>query len=956
MKRIVLLFVNHTMNIIINFPKVLKILKEKGVKALIFAGVNYLKNIIGELKNQSITQYTINNNYRHFNKEAIVSNNNIKSNILISVVVPVYNVETRLLDSCINSVINQIYKNWELIIYDDGSTNNEIIKYLNNISNKKIKVYYGKINNGISYATNYCISKSTGSYIALLDNDDELTNNALLEVVKSLYKNSKIDYLYSDEDKIIEDENGVLEYTNPFCKPDWDPHLIFSFMYTGHLSVYRKSIIQKVGGFRSEYDYSQDYDLLLRVSEITKNIHHISKVLYHWRVIPSSSSGGGKSFARKTNISALCSMVKRRNYKAMVEEYSYANRVKFSLFETPLVSIIIPSDSQINIIKCIKSIKKNTNYDNYEIIVVTNTNIISNIIDNSVIFIQFNEEYNFSRKCNIGASNANGSYLLFLNDDVYPIKENKDWLINLIRIFAKNEVGGVSPKLVYPDNTIQYAGMVTNVPGVIGTAFHKLHSDTTIYNNIVQSERNTQILSGACFLIKKEIFNKIEGFDEYTFPIMHSDVDLSFKLLECNYELIYTPFSKLVHVGNHSIKHINKKSNDLLLIKKWYKYLINDPYYTENMRSLLHNKTMTNYKIMVSNNSKNNNSNRDVLLCSHDLSNSGAPILLYNFAGYLVNKGFNVYLISPIDGPLSEKLLDIGVNVIIDNTIYWGCNTHLFDDFEFIVVNTIVIYNIVNYCEKRKIPVYWIIHESKFGYDLALNNREVQNALFAAKIVIFHHEETINKYVNYFKLSNAKLITLGTNPIKTRNNKRNYNVVNIVHIGSVEPRKGQDVLVDAFLSLSGEIKKKVVITFVGRVLDDDYYIIQKNKTKLFNNVVWVGNVPYEKMNKYYNNSDIYICTSRDETGPLTVLEAMSCGKAIISTDVGSVNIMIDDKKNGLVINNEDISKLKDNIEFLVYNPKIIKEYGLKAKRIYNDNFTAENYSKQILELIENNYN
>ncbi|MCI0469772.1 MAG: glycosyltransferase, partial [Nitrospirae bacterium] len=347
----------------------------------------------------------------------------------ISIITPVYNIASEWLDRCINSTINQFYRDWELCLYDDGSSNNETISSLNRWSglDKRVKVSFGEANLGIAAASNQALRMATGEFIALLDNDDELSPDALYECVKLLNNYPDTDVIYSDEDKIFTDlGSGVTKRFDPFFKPDWNPQLLFSSMYIGHLTLYRRDIIDGIGGFRSDLDYSQDYDMALRATEITDRIRHIPKILYHWRAIDSSAAAGGKDYARESNISALEDAAFRRDYHADVIAYPFANRVRFNLERRPLVSIIIPTDSRDNILNCLEHLLKHTDYPSYEVIIVTNSALGAEIAGiykkrENIRIYNFDKPFNFSLKCNEGASIAKGEYLLFLNDDIEAV-------------------------------------------------------------------------------------------------------------------------------------------------------------------------------------------------------------------------------------------------------------------------------------------------------------------------------------------------------------------------------------------------------------------------------------------------------------------------------------------------------------------------------------------------------
>ncbi|MES1160051.1 MAG: glycosyltransferase, partial [Bacteroidota bacterium] len=450
----------------------------------------------------------------------------------ISLIFPTYNTKPSLLGMAISSIKDQVYDNWELCIVDDHSTRQETINLLHShFDDARIKLKVLARNAGISEASNTAIKMATGDYIALMDDDDELTPDALLRIAQELNERGEADILYSDECKV--DEQGNLsEY---FFKPDWSPELLLNMMYPGHLTVYKKDfLLSEVGWFRKEYDFSQDYDLMLRATEKTTNIRHLKKILYHWRLTEGSASRGDKPHARRTNLAALAEAIKRRNVNADIIELPTANRVKLRFEAKPKVSIIIPTDSSRNLKEAIESITARTIYPDYELVVVTNSGLIKEMQKQfdlaNLIYTAYDKPYNFSDKCNWGARHARGEIVIFFNDDVRPLED--DWIENTIEYLFVAGVGGVSPKLVYEDGTLQYAGMAVGVRGLIGTTLHGYPEDSVSYMNYPQLVRDVSILSGACLAMRKALFFEVGGFDAVNVPSAHSDVDLSFKIIE----------------------------------------------------------------------------------------------------------------------------------------------------------------------------------------------------------------------------------------------------------------------------------------------------------------------------------------------------------------------------------------------------------------------------------------
>jgi GT2 family glycosyltransferase len=589
--------------------------------------------------------------------------NKFKLKPTISIITPVYNVDAKWLNACIQSVTGQFYENWELCLYDDASTKKGTLECLRKWekTDLRINISYGREYKHISGASNEALKMATGEFVALLDSTDELKDDALFWIVNEINAHPDADLIYTDECKKTLDNN----YVDFLFKPDWSPEFLLNDMYTGHLSVYRKDIIEKVGLFRSAHDFSRDYDLALRVSEVTEKIYHIERVLYFWRQIEGSATSENKEIGRKSNLAALDDAMKRRGVKAKIVEYPWANRAKILSSNNQDISLIIPSDSYSNIVKSVEAIIGKTSYPNYEIVVVTNSDLIKKLkpvkenIPGKLVFSLYDKKYNFSDKCNRGATDATGEILVFLNDDVFPIMD--DWLENIVEyLHYDKRIGGVSPMLLWENNTIQYAGMTTNVNPFCGTFLNGKSQDEILAKRV----RNTSILSGACFAIWKKVFLEIGGFDAVNTPAGHSDLDLSFKLREKEYRCVYTPYATLYHMGNHSW-HIKKDKADIFILSKWGKYVSNDPFYTKSMRTKMEGYLPEEFGIF-SHQNEFKPYLYDALIVLHELKVNGAAIVALNTAKTIIKEGGYPVIYSYADGPLRAEFEKINVPIIIN--------------------------------------------------------------------------------------------------------------------------------------------------------------------------------------------------------------------------------------------------------------------------------------------------
>jgi len=885
----------------------------------------------------------------------------------ISIIIPVWNTDERWLKAVIESVIAQVYDNWELCIADGGSINPNLRILLDNYSHKyeKIKIKYLDKNLGVSANSNGALSLATGEFIGLMDPNDELAPFALYEVVNLLNSNKILDMIYSDEDKI--DDEG--RRYDPFFKPDWSPDLLNSFMYIGHFTVYRKSLINDLGGFRSEYDFSQDYDLALRATEHTSNIAHIQKILYHWRSIPVSVASAGNEFARGSNIKALASAVERRSYKGkaiMLQDPYRINRIKLDIMDFPLVSIIIPTDNECVVSQCINSILNNTSYKNLDIIIVTNSYLSKILKDNfgsKIRTVIFDRQFNFSLKCNKGAEASLGEYLLFLNDDMEIV--SKSWVEEMLELFQRPEVGAVGAKLIYDDDSIQHAGLVTGVRGFIGTAFHCQPKDSHYYFDFIQSTRNVSALSAACMMISKKLFNMLCGFDYINAPIAHSDVDISFRIREKGYLLVYTPFAVLKHFGHASLciveSNYKKDNADLYLLKRWAKFISNDPYYTKNMRDFLYVDSNIPFNLIVGSKGLDDNNTspeRNILFITHDLSLSGAPISIFNIAKYIKNQGNFVTVMSPSEGPLIVDYMEQNIPLIIEGSLYQNIHTltqKIISNFDIIICNTIISWPLVHICKSMGLTVVWFIHESNAGLEMADSDYNIAEAFKLADIVAFPSQYTAKLYEKFKVDNNFRVLYQGVEDLQLAKTDNSFNKLTILNIGSIESRKGQDLLVRSILNLPEKYLDLIDVFLVGRILNKNYNLKLKKLIKNHGNIHLMGQVNKKKLNELLAVTDIYVCTSRDEAFPITILEAMSRSKAIISFDVGGISEMFDNGVNGIVIPFGDTKKITEYIMKLFDDREYRLSLGLNAYKKFKDNYTIENYGNRFLSILDEIY-
>lgn len=525
----------------------------------------------------------------------------LKYNPLISIIIPTYNVSKKLLTKCLDSILNQSYKNFEICIADDYSTLNETIDTLKEYeNNKQIKIVYRSKNGHISEASNSALKVATGEFIALVDNDDVLDENALYYMVEKLNEDNNLDMIYSDEDKLDFLEKRCM----PHFKPDFSLDTLLSVNYICHFVVIRKSIIDKIGGFRKEYDGAQDYDLFLRIVDQTRKIGHVSKILYHWRMTETSTSAknSNKNYVINNGKKALEDYLKRNSISGEVKILDNVQmyQINYELKNNPKVSIIIPTKDKSQILKkCIDSIYNKTDYDNYEIIVIDNNsqeedtfNLLKYYKRNydSFYYYRLECEFNFSYINNFAISKSTGEYIVLLNNDTEIITE--EWIKNMIGYASQDHIGCVGAKLLYPNRTIQHCGVVTGVGGVAMHAYVESGENIPGYFGRLIGVYDWSCVTAACLMIKKEKFEKIKGLDE-NLKVAYNDVDLCLKSVESGYYNVVLPNVKLLHYESLSrgddmseSQYDRFKREIDYICDKWGKKLINDKFYNANLSKI----------------------------------------------------------------------------------------------------------------------------------------------------------------------------------------------------------------------------------------------------------------------------------------------------------------------------------------------------------------------------------
>ena len=537
--------------------------------------------------------------------------------IKFSILVPLYNTPEKFLRQAIESVVAQTYENWELCLADGSDAEHGSVekickeymekdrKYLQQCnSSLSNRIVYKKLskNEGISGNTNACYSMATGNYIALFDHDDVLHPSVLYEYMKAICEKGA-DYIYCDE-TTFKGNKTIDDMITLHFKPDFAPDNLRANNYICHFSAFDRKLLEGTELFRSQFDGSQDHDMILRLTSRAKCVVHVPKLLYYWRSHAGSvaSDINAKSYAIEAAKGAVAAHLTEQGYKnfeiSSTKAFETIFRIKYEILGNPKVSIVIPNKDHIEDLKrCITSIVEKSTYDNYEIVIVENNSVTEEIFEYykkleenpAIRVITYEGDFNYSKINNLGVSQTTGDYVLLLNNDTQVI--TLDWMEELLMYAQRKDVGAVGAKLYYEDNTIQHAGVVLGL-GAHRTAGHSHYRVS--YNNLGYMGRlcyaqNVMAVTGACLMMRKSLFEQLGGLDE-SFAVSLNDVDLCIRAWKAGYVNVFTPFAELYHYESVSrglddrgekAQRYNRESEAFRA--KWKDLLEQgDPYYNPN--------------------------------------------------------------------------------------------------------------------------------------------------------------------------------------------------------------------------------------------------------------------------------------------------------------------------------------------------------------------------------------
>jgi GT2 family glycosyltransferase len=517
-----------------------------------------------------------------------------------SVVTPVFETPAEVLGETLKSVRRQSFPHWELCLVDDASGSPHVREVLERARREdaRIQVRYREDNGGIVAASNDALAMARGELVALLDHDDKLHPDALAHVAEAIEAAPDADYVYTDEDKI--DERG--RHASPFLKPDWSPERMRTQMYTCHLSVFRRALVEEVGGFDPEFEGAQDWDLVLRVTERARRVVHVPRVLYHWRALETSTAGAGedaKPWAFEAGTGAVQAHCDRIDMQATVRRDRTdpgVYHLEPELKARPSVSVIVPTAGQAREVRyretclvanCVHSIVERSTYEDYEIVLVADESTPAAALDaarekagDRLRVVEYDRPFNFSAKINAGAVRCDGEYLLLLNDDVEVATPN--WIERMLMYARMPGVGAVGGRLLLEDGRLQHAG-VGFEGGLPGHTYYGVRGDGPGYANAVRIARNLLAVTGACLMTPREMFERVGGLST-ELPVNYNDVDYCLKLRDAGQRIVYDPDLVMLHFESSSRSSDVEDWEKEFLLRRWSAATAPDPYSSPYLR------------------------------------------------------------------------------------------------------------------------------------------------------------------------------------------------------------------------------------------------------------------------------------------------------------------------------------------------------------------------------------
>jgi glycosyltransferase involved in cell wall biosynthesis len=879
-----------------------------------------------------------------------------------SVIMPVFDPPVDVLNKAVESVLAQSYKKFTLVLVDDCSTDPKVRLALERwaLSDERIKTVFRKENGHISAATNSGAQVADGDFLAFIDNDDELAQDALAHFAMYINLNPATDIVYSDDAKF--DTTGS-KLVSPKFKPDWSPELLLSYCYISHLKAVRASLYREIGGCRIGFEGSQDHDLFLRASEKAQQIGHVSQILYHRRALTTSMafSGHAKPYSFEAGRRAVAEAFRRRGVSCQIEHPPWAARLGLGIYVPimpdtgPSVALVIPTRNNKDTLKQLIASLKETSYKNYNVYIIDNMSddretlhYLSKQSHKVIRIPNPGQSFSFAHINNEAAKQLSEDLILFLNDDTQVI--NPKWLSQMVGWLRLPGVGAVGARLLYPDGRVQHAGVLLPPGNDVVTAFKGLPSTELGYLCFAKVTRNCTAVTAAAMLTPRELFLRLGGFDEQNFAFAYNDVDYCLRLHDAGYRIVFCGEAELYHHESRSRgKHKPDALTELAALRarrRGRKELFYSPHLDPRSNAY-------EIKPMVVPPCTLDGALR-VLVITHNLNHEGAPNSGLELALGLRRRGVvDPVVISPQDGPLRAAYENERVRVEImpearigkglegiseyDRLVSFFCEKACVNSYDLVYCNTALTFWGVDAAHRAGVPSVWNIRESEpweTYYD-ELPRAIASRALMCFAMpyrVVFVADSTRARWAPIDRMNNYQVIYNGLDVDRfgqetcfpPREEARRLlglkeMDVGVLLLGTVCPRKGQEDLLLALERLPASSADRLSVFIVGsrpnpysRRLEE---IASRTPTHVCGKIHIIPETGEVAI--YWNAVDIFCCTSRIESYPRVILEAMAKSLPIITTPVFGIKEQVRENVNALFYNPGDVENLAKCLDRLV---------------------------------------
>lgn len=887
---------------------------------------------------------------------------------LFSVVMPIYNPDIKWLKVAIESLQKQYYTGWELCVVDDGSPVKDGIACVKSYgaNDSRIRLHVSECNGGISVASNIAAKLAKGEYIVLLDQDDEITPDSFFWLAKYINENPTADYIYSDECKI--DENGNL--SSFLLKPDeLTPCLMINNMFAGHLVAYSRELFLKSGGFDSHYDFGQDYEMAMRMLNYAKNIVHVPRILYLWRTLPTSTASGGKAFTNYLNMSIPKSFLEAHGIKTNIyKKYDYNRPV--ILGASPLVSIIFCLRDETASLDALIRIFDITSYRNYEVVVVGSYELCG-IAKHRLPYISgiryvVTDVVSYTDNIRLGLTEAKGENVIILHSYCFPA--TCDWIDHLVGGLSLPNIGAVSPMVIDEDDCVLYASgssECSNDYMLHGTPFQRIKSSENdeLYLLSIHVSKECRFLSKYCIAYNRERINVdiYEYCSEFTVADAVSYQVINHGNIHNLYMAAAVVKCKAVH--NQMVHGAAKYTEAMLNFTNLYQP---DSFFTALMKRQT-NISNSNITVRVFNDGVKTYSyeKKKILVLTHELSLTGAPIVVLDAVKEMLAAGYNVVVASPFDGPLRKEYKDLGVILIVDERLAWARFSaekkskfkldwyfdYFVEEFDLIFLCTFVNHALVSRWAERNIPMFWWLHEGEYTHEFAkgIIFKKVPDNVYVYSGGIYA-QEMLHRYGYEY---DDKVLLYGTYDVADFDSKTSQRKdLRFIIVGSIDERKAQDLVFKAIKNIESYLHG-VEFIFVGGQSFGNTYKKLVEDVKGYSNIELLPPVSRQELMGLYQSADCLICPSRDDPMPVVVTEMMMLSKAVIcSTNVGQSRY-ITHGVDGYVFENNNADALSDIIKHIIINRHELSDIGRNGRKIYEKEFSMDVFRDNLLKELEN---